>query len=99
MSSLFFIKLAFAYKAASTQCPRTGRKPCSAHVTVLSALGSALAATAPPRPAPAPPAPPWRGVCPEGGIGLIGPFRFLSRLRFLVLVANGEIQPKAKDSG
>jgi hypothetical protein len=40
-----FIKLAFAYEA-TTQCSRTDRKPRSAHVTVLSALGSALAATA-----------------------------------------------------
>jgi hypothetical protein len=32
---------------ATTQCPRTDRKPRSAHVTALSALGSALAATAP----------------------------------------------------
>jgi hypothetical protein len=29
----------------------------------------------PPRTAPAPP-PPWGGGCPEGGISLIGPFRF-----------------------
>jgi hypothetical protein len=49
-----FIKLAFTYKA-TTQCPRTDRKPRSAHVTVLSALDSALAATAPPRTVPAPP--------------------------------------------
>jgi hypothetical protein len=45
-----FIKLAFAYEA-TTQCSRTDRKPRSAHVTVMSALGAALAATAlPPAP-------------------------------------------------
>jgi hypothetical protein len=56
MSSLLLIKLAFAYKA-TTQCPRTDREPRSAPATVMSALGSSLAATAtaPPRPtAPAP---------------------------------------------
>jgi hypothetical protein len=74
-----FIKLAFAYEA-TTRCSRTDRKPRSAHVTVLSALDSALAATAPP----APPPPPWGCVCPEGGIGLIGPFRFLSRFMLLL---------------
>jgi hypothetical protein len=62
---VFFIKLAFAYEA-TTQCSRTDRKPRSAHVTVLSALDSALAATAPPPHRPRPP--PSLGVCvPRGG--------------------------------
>jgi hypothetical protein len=43
----------------------TDRKPRSAHVTVLSALDSALAATAPPAPPPPPPHP--GGGVPRGG--------------------------------
>jgi hypothetical protein len=76
------IKLAFAYYEATTQCPRTDRKPRSAHVTVLSALDSALAATAPPLHRPRPPPPPWGGVCPEGGINSVGLALPLSRRPF-----------------
>jgi hypothetical protein len=62
-------ELAFAYEA-TTQCPRTGRKPLSAYVTARSALVAAPAAAAPPPP----PARPWRGVCPKGGISHLRPF-------------------------
>jgi hypothetical protein len=44
---------------ATTQCPRTDRKPRSAHVTALSALDSAWAATAPPVPPPHPTRAEW----------------------------------------
>jgi hypothetical protein len=55
----------FAYSPEAAQCSRH---------TVMSALGSALAATAPPLPG---------DVWPEGGISPIGPFRFLSRSMLL----------------
>jgi hypothetical protein len=64
----------FAYWPEAAQCSR--------HCAVC--IGLCLGRHCPPRNAPAPPPPPWGGVCPEGGISPIGPFRFLSRFMLLL---------------